>query len=127
VLFLIAVAIGLVGLERYSAGLGLERFMTRTRQVTNAMPEDAVIKKMGGQPNDQIDLRLHKEDYDTCRKAGAATVMVYLCDHVGWFRNFGLTSWLCLLKSQYLLIPLILQATTAYAHRASCPSSLRSC
>ena len=72
-LFLIAVAIGLVGLERYSAGLGLERFMTRTRQVTNAMPEDAVIKKMGGQPNDQIDLRLHKEDYDTCRKAGAAT------------------------------------------------------
>ena len=33
---------------------------------------------------------------------------------------------LCLLKSQYLLIPLILQATTAYAHRA-CPSSLRSC
>ena len=92
VLFLVAVAIGLVGLERYSAGVGLESFMTRTRQITNAMPEDAVIKTMGGQPNERIDLSLQKEGHDTCRKAGAATVMVYLRDHVGWFRNFGLTT-----------------------------------
>ena len=60
VLFLVAVGIGLIGLERYSAGVGLESFMTRTRQITNAMPEDAVIKTMGGQPNERIDLVLSK-------------------------------------------------------------------
>jgi len=93
VFLLVAFAIGLFQVDDYSADLRRERFFARTRQIAQAMPEDLVIKTMGREPSERIDVRLHKkEDYDVCRKAGAFTVLSYRLHHVGWFNGFGITT-----------------------------------
>jgi len=86
------VAIGLFQLETHTRDQHLERFSSRTRQIVNGMPEDAVIAAVGAPPDERIDLRLDKENYDECRKSGAPTVLSYRVDHVGWFKAFGITT-----------------------------------